>query len=121
MRISDWSSDVCSSDLPDIQGNARYSLIEASADKGGSKLHIMRDDNNKPLNVIDGTALHNIESKRLIPARSALLRLEATQSKTNMVTLMGERIAAAADKHLNSMMAFVALQDRKSTRLNSSH
>src|SRR3546814_7048520 len=100
MRISDWSSDVCSSDLgrisadgeyspwrkvkdeprvlamsdgegvifalerPDIQGNARYSLIEASADKGGSKLHIMRDDNNKPLNGIDGTALHNIESKR---------------------------------------------------------
>src|SRR3546814_20054298 len=65
---------------------------------------------------IDGTALHNIESKRLIPARSALLRLEATQSKTNMMTLMGERIAAAADKHLNSMMAFVALQNQSYAR-----
>src|SRR3546814_8302187 len=81
----------------------------------------MRDDNNKPLNGIDGTALHNIESKRLIPARSALLRLEATQSKTNMMTLMGERIAAAADKHLNSMMAFVALQNQSYARRSEEH
>src|SRR3546814_15010895 len=110
--MSDGEGVIFALERPDIQGNARYSLIEASADKGGSKLHIMRDDNNKPLNGIDGTALHNIESKRLIPARSALLRLEATQSKTNMMTLMGERIAAAADKDRKSGVKGKSVSER---------
>jgi superfamily II DNA/RNA helicase len=116
LAMSDGEGVIFALERPDIQGQPRYSLIEASPDKAGSKLHIMRDDNNKPLNGIDGTALHQIESKRLIPARSALLRLEATQSKGSMMSLMGERIASAADKHLNSMMAFVAMQNKSYAR-----
>src|SRR3546814_9959483 len=50
LAMSDGEGVIFALERPDIQGNARYSLIEASADKGGSKLHIMRDDNNKPLN-----------------------------------------------------------------------
>lgn len=116
LAMSDGEGVIFALERPDIQGHPRYSLIEASPDKAGSKLHIMRDDNNKPLNGIDGSALHQIESKRLIPARSALLRLEATQSKGSMMSLMGERIASAADKHLNSMMAFVAMQNQSYAR-----
>ena len=114
--MSDGERVIFALEKPDVLGNARYSLIEASPDKSGTKLHIMRDDNNKPLNGIDGTALHAIESKRLIPARSALLRLEATHTAGSKETLMGERISSAADKHLNSMMAFVAMQNQSYAR-----
>src|SRR3546814_4145997 len=47
LAMSDGEGVIFALERPDLQGNARYSLIEASADKGGSKLHIMRDDNNK--------------------------------------------------------------------------
>jgi superfamily II DNA or RNA helicase len=113
--MSDGEAVIFALERPDIQGNPRYSLIEASPDKNGMKLHIMRDDNNKPLNGIDGTALHRVESERLIAARSALLRLEATKTRSGD-TLMQERIAAAADKHLNSMIAFVAMQNQNYAR-----
>src|SRR3546814_6714595 len=38
MRISDWSSDVCSSDLPPRAGPPRGADIPGAADPGGSSL-----------------------------------------------------------------------------------
>src|SRR3546814_13684772 len=37
LAMSDGEGVIFALERPDIQGNARYSLIEASADKGGSK------------------------------------------------------------------------------------
>src|SRR3546814_10677330 len=33
MRISDWSSDVCSSDLPAVGPNGTFSIIDASGNR----------------------------------------------------------------------------------------
>lgn len=115
LAMSDGEGVIFALERPDILGQSRYSLIETIPDKAGSKLHIMRDDNNKPLNGIDGTEIHKIEAKRLIASRSALLRLEATKTHGGE-SMMAERIASAADKHLNSMLAFVALQNGSHAR-----
>src|SRR3546814_13937402 len=37
MRISDWSSDVCSSDLPEVQGRLHRPRRAGKAEGGGSE------------------------------------------------------------------------------------
>src|SRR3546814_14018972 len=54
MRISYWSSDVCSSDLSAEDGNNVYELDAATADRF---LHI------KIIPTIDGFVEHGIENK----------------------------------------------------------
>src|SRR3546814_971694 len=111
MRISDWSSDVCSSDLVLLfQGPtlSTFSLISAAAGATSirlsehrrtrmSKLKESLEDLRREIDTID-TRLHG-----LIMQRAALAgRISAAKGEASMASIRPAR-------------------DRKSTRLNSRH
>src|SRR3546814_7385110 len=100
MRISDWSSDVCSSDLHDAVGDVdiaaehrvavKIEAAEAVEEQARPDLHIFGD-------------------------RKAIFIARAQQQP------FGEGIEAESLGGLQFEPAGRAHQDRKSTRLNSSH
>src|SRR3546814_8994953 len=105
MRISDWSSDVCSSDLRKVFKEVVpmvAAMIVAEMEKLGLEGADMR-------------------------------RLWLHQANTNMNRLIAQRVLgheASADEsptvldtygNTSSAGSIIAFQDRKSTRLNSSH
>src|SRR3546814_1350138 len=97
MRISDWSSDVCSSDLPALEAR----LVINAADSLPSALRSVRGQSLREIEVIiaddgssDGTAAVAAAAEREDP-------------RVRLLAGSRNRGAAAAD--------------RKSTRLNSSH
>src|SRR3546814_5214436 len=107
MRISDWSSDVCSSDL--LSGGQRQRLAIARA--------ILRD---APLLLLDeATSALDAESERLVQA--SLERLVEGRS----TIVIAHRLATVRKADRIIVMAHGAIveegTDRKSTRLNSSH
>src|SRR3546814_7325979 len=105
MRISDWSSDVCSSDLLDVRGVAVHigsqltalAPLEAAFEKVGALIEALRDEG------------HNIRTADLggglgVPYDPALPIPPSPAA-------YGDILFRAGDKR----------EDRKSTRLNSSH
>src|SRR3546814_8683491 len=102
MRISDWSSDVCSSDLADLAFHET----------------ILRGSRNQFL-------MH------LVPLVANALRLSFDLSVTSMETARGalplhrrvaDAILAGNGAAARAALAhLIELADRKSTRLNSSH
>src|SRR3546814_16298803 len=71
MRISDWSSDVCSSDLPHprgaaqaegrrLQAVARAVPVEGEAQRPGARLH-PRELPFEPLDALAGIAKHRLD------------------------------------------------------------
>src|SRR3546814_9042874 len=105
MRISDWSSDVCSSDLLD---SARALLPQASyvyvADSAGFP--------------------YGTKSEREIEARvPALLGRLAERYRPRLIVIACNTAStiALASVHAALDLAVVGTVDRKSTRLNSSH
>src|SRR3546814_7553324 len=105
MRISDWSSDVCSSDLRVGQVDARPAALRALRARGGQYLHRRA---RQPPAFADLSAL-------AIPLRragcGAVQRLD--QAEYAVLRAGGERRRTARDLAVD--------RDRKSTRLNSSH
>src|SRR3546814_5710151 len=125
MRISDWSSDVCSSDLGDRSGMERSGLgLDASAQTTAWLAE----------RSATGTVVRGVLTFRDAPrttAREAIDQLHALGLRTVMIS--GDRRAAAeaiatelgidtviADT-LPEQKAQAVTADRKSTRLNSSH
>src|SRR3546814_4230511 len=106
MRISDWSSDVCSSDLPFFQ---RLDVIVAKGDD-------FRIAHLAP--VIDGRMAVDVEDDIVTLARDgrndAEVRLIAGRKDHGMIHGV---------KFLERFLALLVapIGDRKSTRLNSSH
>src|SRR3546814_5786936 len=99
MRISDWSSDVCSSDLAiqrqraTLVSQARGRVLEIGIGTGRNLPFYDRDKLESLQGLDPAAQMHGLARKR---ARKAGLDVE-------LLTLPAERI------------------DRKSTRLNSSH
>src|SRR3546814_3384723 len=101
MRISDWSSDVCSSDLvegtirdhPEIRWREGAALRLEWADE---RLWLLVD----PRVVFDGVTNEN---------------------KAFAADFARERTAQRYNQKIDKLVAFWTKQDRKSTRLNSSH
>src|SRR3546814_9759690 len=100
MRISDWSSDVCSSDLEEFE----LALFDIDmARLGGESLEALVDH-----------------------VRLLCLAEEGDDAGAAEAEIMLERMAGAFDlapvgAAAQLMREFEALRDRKSTRLNSSH
>src|SRR3546814_2752767 len=124
MRISDWSSDVCSSDLDDarqhvaglaalllddrepelaLAGVALLALVEAETDRAEEPLQRL-------LRRVGARAAPLLADIGLAQ-RQAVMELDALESG-------GHPVDFEYDGELN---ARAALRDRKSTRLNSSH
>src|SRR3546814_10693788 len=97
MRISDWSSDVCSSDLPasDCRGAQDHRLVDA--DVGAFEVEA------------EGLALlHQLAGKLVSPA-----------VVVGSLERAGQLDSAA--ENLRRVLKHLSRGDRKSTRLNSSH
>src|SRR3546814_5548535 len=104
MRISDWSSDVCSSDL-------LKSLISVYNLVDGTTLTVKAGDSGPA--VVDGIKANDSGHREVNPVKASL------------VVFNGDtRLAAAKPMTLERgkvYSLFVTGTDRKSTRLNSSH
>src|SRR3546814_9272799 len=113
MRISDWSSDVCSSDLRDTRGR----VIAF----GG---RILGDGEPKYLNSPDtplfdkGRTLFNLD--RAGPAGRKSGRLIVVEGYMDVIALHEAGVIEAVAP-LGTALTENQLADRKSTRLNSSH
>src|SRR3546814_7833239 len=105
MRISDWSSDVCSSDLPDMRTPIAYALA-------------WPERMTTPVERLDLAAIGRLTFEAPDPQRFpalALARAALCAGGTAPITLN------AANEEAVSAFLAGRLGDRKSTRLNSSH
>src|SRR3546814_4624642 len=106
MRISDWSSDVCSSDLLKKEGDAVSSgdvLAEIETDKATMEVEAVDEGVLGKILVPEGTDA--------VPVNQVIAVLLED----------GEDASAIADKPQDKPQAKPEAKDRKSTRLNSSH
>src|SRR3546814_1804254 len=117
MRISDWSSDVCSSDLP-----ALLALVIVY----GTVRWVWRAElDHTAVPPPDAPPLAEIDRWQIAKGLAATLLLVALFATPEPREVGALAIAAAllASRKLGSraMIGAVDWQDRKSTRLNSSH
>src|SRR3546814_2228741 len=101
MRISDWSSDVCSSDL---QEEAKKSTARRTALAEKIFLGTVTD-------CAAGQAFE-IGVDRAVQAGKLTARKDQRAN---------EAAVGGGDHHLQRVAAEIPVEDRKSTRLNSSH
>src|SRR3546814_3453702 len=107
MRISDWSSDVCSSDLlDDVRRWLRHADVELDDRRAGTRAGIAHGD--------AGAARRDVEIRI---AERRVAEAEAERECRRDVLCV---VPAVAEQHAFAEM-HVLQQDRKSTRLNSSH
>src|SRR3546814_7151986 len=99
MRISDWSSDVCSSDLLFIESIAAL---------------IARQPGRPIYGLMFGAALDN-RTQSALEKKVQMLKLG------EHVRFMGWRTPGVRWIAACDMLMVPAIEDRKSTRLNSSH
>src|SRR3546814_4797190 len=122
MRISDWSSDVCSSDLDRLSGPSghvdpgvhRRTAVEgivADAEVAGERIAAHR--------LQRGNGKHALFKRvDLGPARKQLAKRRVAVLAHRFIRPAHRKLALADEaRRLQSQ----TLQDRKSTRLNSSH
>src|SRR3546814_1349809 len=105
MRISDWSSDVCSSDLP-------------------TRRHVLERLSRSPASVSElaapfDMALPSFVAHLRVLEGSGLVRSKKT-GRVRTYQLVPKRLKLAED-WLGRQRALWERRDRKSTRLNSSH
>src|SRR3546814_7174945 len=117
MRISDWSSDVCSSDLKlhtaisdleveqrDVKGQIWHFRYPVEGEAGR---HI----------VVATTRPETMLGDTAVAVHPDDERYQALIGKHVVLPLVGRRIPIVADTHADPETG----RDRKSTRLNSSH
>src|SRR3546814_6911872 len=120
MRISDWSSDVCSSDLRMTMAQGVFFLLAASADIAGKPTTFteIKEAQGEAIN----RSLHSTYRVLLTPSRTFpkgldwLARVENPQDnreKLLKLTPKGREIIREV------IAAYSGEEDRKSTRLNS--
>src|SRR3546814_1356911 len=105
MRISDWSSDVCSSDLHDVVADLR-TLDEADADNRQRLERLVARDREDP----DARLV-------LVAAFRGQRDVDDELDAHDPALLVGIVVAA----HVGVGIDVDEAEDRKSTRLNSSH
>src|SRR3546814_5618321 len=121
MRISDWSSDVCSSDLPgkqmSIDSDLRANLLDVT------EARRRREELNKEsqlFGAMDG-AMKFVKGDAIAGLVIVVINLIGGFS----VGMMQHDMGASESMHLYAVLTIgdglIAQIDRKSTRLNSSH
>src|SRR3546814_8140005 len=106
MRISDWSSDVCSSDLQSLvttEAMFMHDLYEDQIERTWFRVHAMRIGGDSP------DALAFTRGLRVLGNHELQVRLPGEPAE--LFTMLTEAVATCLRQE----------RDRKSTRLNSSH
>src|SRR3546814_4627372 len=123
MRISDWSSDVCSSDLRPVErmsGGQRQAVAIARALRWDARVVIM-DEPTAALGVKETALVLNLVRKLREEGRTVIL---ISHNMADVVAL-ADRVAIlkSGAKVIERDVAGLDADslDRKSTRLNSSH
>src|SRR3546814_8533610 len=112
MRISDWSSDVCSSDvLTVIEGMAELEQQPASMLVSASEQLVVLPDGEHYKNVLDPAA-----AERTAEWTTDYFNTPPEREKKKM-----SKGAKTALGILGAIILGKAIHDRQSTRLNSSH
>src|SRR3546814_4837956 len=109
MRISDWSSDVCSSDLKLIKAEDRSADVEAAGAIAGTATPIAVQGDTLPF-APDHTVVTSLTYNLPLSPEIGSIDVGATYVYT------GKRRSSASGSSPDDV-----LEDRKSTRLNSSH
>src|SRR3546814_10607474 len=115
MRISDWSSDVCSSDLMLPPAGARFIVAESGANDPEFNLRREPALIQRVESAADATFVSLLEPHGAYDASS-----EAVVASSARVAALDHRKEKDADLVLVTLVDGRRL-DRKSTRLNSSH
>src|SRR3546814_4401772 len=121
MRISDWSSDVCSSDLIDlrilqeIQNNGRITVAELSR-----RVHLTKTPCAERLRRLETTGVISGYYAKLDPhildaAHVAMVQVQMKGTTSDELEAFNAAVARVPEIQSCHMI------DRKSTRLNSSH
>src|SRR3546814_10748456 len=111
MRISDWSSDVCSSDLDGIALDAE---VDEISDRAVRKTLAGKDFRRFPRTILrlkdsDGQAAAACDYKESIALRADSIICGVQNLEFDFIATVDECLAPCLE------------EDRKSTRLNSSH
>src|SRR3546814_8579792 len=106
MRISDWSSDVCSSDLVADATSAIQALQQQTLDQAASLRAI--------------TSAYKIAVNRYKSGLGNFVQVLQAQNEVQQQAILNTDMQTRAYK-LEAQLATALGGDRKSTRLNSSH
>src|SRR3546814_10275600 len=126
MRISDWSSDVCSSDLPilcKVPNNVDTGSILVHYDSSAFLQHVedmaltqisftLRDDEGKEVDLNGLSWSSALEFGHLIASESHGKPMQSSEFFRSLISEKHTNGASEKDQEV---------RDRKSTRLNSSH
>src|SRR3546814_8693302 len=107
MRISDWSSDVCSSDLPIV--------IQAIASGKQRAMGFMPNDIMREIGL--GADIRWIDENKI----EALMDSHAPVTLAKLRTATHAQPLCISPRNGKRLLRYVNAQDRKGTRLNSSH
>src|SRR3546814_7732602 len=109
MRISDWSSDVCSSDLAGLEtARRKRAQLSATDDVAFSQQEHLVE------------AMDDLQSNRFVLGEHHLALTVFGETPKILAENMSIARAALSESGIVAAREDVALEDRKSTRLNSS-
>src|SRR3546814_7642734 len=112
MRISDWSSDVCSSDLHLVALQAKAHPVRAFLEDEGNDAHA---DQVGTVDTLEGFRDHGLDAEKIGTLRSPVARGAIAVFDAGEDDERGAFFPVLHRRVINRHL------DRKSTRLNSSH
>src|SRR3546814_2330759 len=120
MRISDWSSDVCSSDLPAV---ARYALGQARPDAvfhAAAYKHVPVLETQLREAIRNNVLATETVIEQSLPAGVGTFVLISTDKAVDPANVLGActRLAEMICKALADSMTTRLITDRQSTRMN---
>src|SRR3546814_1534197 len=107
MRISDWSSDVCSSDLTGLPGG----VVQKNRDAALLS----------PASLLDGSLGNRVHIRRTDGATGKVTEEEAIIRSGAAGAVVLQTAAGYEALRCTGLPETILYEDRKSTRLNSSH
>src|SRR3546814_7617310 len=125
MRISDWSSDVCSSDLDLRIKNPEAYLFQTAANllRDRARRDISRREAKEQIKLQEQDRFEEISPERVLLGKQ---RISAWPAAEMVHSVLDSIVSCSSIRNMVRALPFnrgVGLEraDRKSTRLNSSH